>query len=100
MNAFNIAASATHLAMPKYVKHLQLFNAEAETTYLQQSTYQSTRRGVRPRTENNDKRIFDYVGTYNGNNLITWMRGVGHLYPVPIICSYFCGILCDLNKDL
>jgi len=52
-NAFNIAAAASHLAMPKYVKHLQLFNAEAETTYLQQSTYLSTRRGVRPRTENN-----------------------------------------------
>ena len=33
-NAFKIAAAASHLAMPKYIKHFQFFNAESETTYL------------------------------------------------------------------
>ena len=73
-NAFNIAAAASHLAMPKYVKHLQLFNAEGETLYHQQSTHQSVRRGARPRTENNDKRISDYVASEH-TTAITLLSG-------------------------
>ena len=38
-NAFNTAAAASHLSMPSFRKHLQLFNAEAETKYGQQSTH-------------------------------------------------------------
>ena len=33
-NAFKIADAASHLAMPKYIKHFQFFNAESETPYL------------------------------------------------------------------
>ena len=60
--------------MPKYVKHLQLFNAEGETLYHQQSSHEVQD------LENNDNIWLRHGhGTYDGNNLIVWMRRVGHL---------------------
>ena len=84
-NAFNTAAAASHLSiMPAFRKHLQLFNAEAETKYSQQSTHLNATRGPRPSTNILDIRIKALVARYNGDNMIEYLRSADCRPPLPV----------------
>ena len=79
-NAINTAAGCSHPTIIPFVKILQRYNAEQEAKINQFNTAQNPNRRARTATKDRDERIFRIVSRYDGLNLLSYMRRIGHLY--------------------
>ena len=79
-NAINTAAGCSRPIIVPFVKILQRYNAEQEAKINQFNTAQNPKRRAKTATKERDERIFRIVSRYDGLNLLTYMRRIGHLY--------------------
>ena len=79
-NAINIAAGVSHPKIVPFIKIIQRFNAEHESDLQQFTTGANPHRRRRTRTVERDDRILAIVTSYDGFNLLGYLRRVGNLY--------------------
>ena len=97
-NSINIAAGCSHPKIIPFIIFLQRYNAEQEAKLRQFETEQHPNRRRRNETLLRDQRIFRIVSSYDGRNLLSYLRRIGNLYQWIFVWNLTLWNLCYINS--